>query len=462
MRRSSWGLVLAVALVAACGDSGGPSHTVTVTPALDSLPALGASVQLSAVAKTSGGDTIRNRPITWGSSAPGVVSVDGNGLATAHTNGSAIITATIDAVPGTAQIVVKQIAATLNIVEAGDTIVGIEKTSAFTIDARDSRDSAMAGAAIAWTARDTAVASVGANGVATARGLGATRIAATLDGVSDSADVTVVAHFYVSAGAGSDANTGTSVAQAFKTITHAFAVAPESSTIKVLPGVYDDIVNGETFPLMGAVRLYVIGDEANKGSGATPTIIVQRDTAATSRLYQAQANVVAGFVFTDSAKDDYSIPMSGSGFVFRNNFVANSISGVGGVNSKFALTTSGTGVVAGNVFNNVYLGIYLFTGSNLRIEDNIITGNAVGIAHSVAGGDMGGGARGSAGGNTITCNSIVDVEVGAGVAVSAANNTWDHVPPLQSVTFGGGMDIHLPADATITVTGATLAQSPCT
>src|SRR5256885_4850868 len=78
--------------------------------------------------------------------------------------------------------------------------------------------------------------------------------------------------FYVST-SGSDTNPGTQSSQ-FKTITHAMTKATRSgSTVYAAVGTYD-VANGETFPITVPAGVLLIGDEANKGNGGSPTRIV--------------------------------------------------------------------------------------------------------------------------------------------------------------------------------------------
>src|SRR5436309_15914258 len=77
--------------------------------------------------------------------------------------------------------------------------------------------------------------------------------------------------YWVSASDGSDTNPGTQNSK-FKRLTHAMSVATRSgTTVHVAPGTYS---NGEIFPIIVPAGVLLIGDEANKGGGSTPTSIV--------------------------------------------------------------------------------------------------------------------------------------------------------------------------------------------
>lgn len=100
-RRSA--LLLSLPLVlAACagGDSGGPTDPdpraaarIEVTPGADTL-AFGAAVSLQATVFDGQGSPIAGAAVSWSSSAPGVVAVDGQGRAEARGVGVATVTAT--------------------------------------------------------------------------------------------------------------------------------------------------------------------------------------------------------------------------------------------------------------------------------------------------------------------------------------------------------------------------------
>lgn len=68
--------------------------SVSVTGAPDYLLGAGASATLAAEARDAGGSAVAGETITWESSDPGVVTVDGDGTVTAVSHGDAVIEAT--------------------------------------------------------------------------------------------------------------------------------------------------------------------------------------------------------------------------------------------------------------------------------------------------------------------------------------------------------------------------------
>src|SRR5438045_1686760 len=82
--------------------------TVEVTPPTATVP-VGQTVQLTATPQDSTDAPLPDRPVTWTSDNPAIVSVDVNGLATGKTPGSATITATSEGKSGVSYISVTEI-----------------------------------------------------------------------------------------------------------------------------------------------------------------------------------------------------------------------------------------------------------------------------------------------------------------------------------------------------------------
>ena len=80
--------------------------TVTVTPAAAELTALGATVQLTAEVRDQNGQVMAGATVAWSSSDASVAAVDGSGLVTAVSEGTATISAAAGNAQGTARITV--------------------------------------------------------------------------------------------------------------------------------------------------------------------------------------------------------------------------------------------------------------------------------------------------------------------------------------------------------------------
>lgn len=113
--RYSTGALALLILTTACGEGGSkagdptepsvPTATsVQITPASDTIEAIGFTLQLSAQVLDQNGHVMAGKSISWSSGAPTVVSVSAGGLATALSEGTATITATSGSVNGSAAI----------------------------------------------------------------------------------------------------------------------------------------------------------------------------------------------------------------------------------------------------------------------------------------------------------------------------------------------------------------------
>jgi hypothetical protein len=129
--------------------------------------------------------------VTWSVSDPSVASIDQTGTATSQSNGSVSIIATSDGVTGTAVLTVDQEAASVQVSPSVDTLTVLQTTSQFTASAFDAQSMAIQGRTFTWVSSDETVATVDANGLATGIGVGSAQISATMDGITESATLTV-------------------------------------------------------------------------------------------------------------------------------------------------------------------------------------------------------------------------------------------------------------------------------
>src|SRR5437667_421853 len=115
--------VLVCVIVFACerhveqATPGARVATVEVTPPTATVP-VGQTVQLTATPQDSTDAPLPDRPVTWTSDNPAIVSVDVNGLATGKTPGSATITATSEGKSGVSYITVTEIPSLVAVIVA--------------------------------------------------------------------------------------------------------------------------------------------------------------------------------------------------------------------------------------------------------------------------------------------------------------------------------------------------------
>jgi Bacterial Ig-like domain (group 2) len=167
--------------------------SIAVTPANASIAA-GETQQFTATATYSDGSTQNlTNTATWTSSGPAIASVSATGAAVAHAIGTATISATAGSVTGTASLTVTPPAVIgLNIVPATLTMVlGSSRQLQAIGTLSDGTTQDMTGI-VAWSSTDPNIASVSSGGLATAAQVGVTTILAQSNGLTGSAQITVV------------------------------------------------------------------------------------------------------------------------------------------------------------------------------------------------------------------------------------------------------------------------------
>ena len=199
------GLVTAVAngitLITAQSGTATASATVTVIQAADgitlepsevTLIAIGETAQLTASVVDDRGELIAEAGVEWSTSDPAVATVDGDGLVTAVSNGTAQITATAGNTMADATITVMQTAGSITVLPAAVTLMAIGETAQLTATVSDSRGEPIADAGVEWSTNDPTVASVNEEGLVTAVANGVTLITVQSGTATASATVTVM------------------------------------------------------------------------------------------------------------------------------------------------------------------------------------------------------------------------------------------------------------------------------
>jgi len=164
---------------------------VRVTPEAATFSSIGDSQPFVAAVLDEAGSTI-NTTVTWSSSDPLVATVSNSGLVTSVANGSAIITATANTVPGTADVSVQQVVASLDVLPASLSLMAT-LTDRIIVAAADANGNAVAGATVTWVSDDPATATVDpATGDITGVTAGAATITATVGLFSDESLLSVI------------------------------------------------------------------------------------------------------------------------------------------------------------------------------------------------------------------------------------------------------------------------------
>ncbi len=172
-----------------------PVASVSVTPPTAEAQA-GGTVQLTATPRDAAGNPLAGRPVTWESTAPGVATVNANGLVTAVAPGTATIRATSEGRTGTSTITVTAPppAPVASVTVTPPTAsVQTGGTVQLTATPRDAAGNPLAGRQVTWESTAPAVATVDANGLVTAVAPGTATIRATSEGHTGTSTITVTA-----------------------------------------------------------------------------------------------------------------------------------------------------------------------------------------------------------------------------------------------------------------------------
>lgn len=157
--------------------------SIAVTPASDTLNALGDTLQLAVTAYDTLGAALVGLTFTWTALDQGVATVDGTGRVVSRSAGSGRIMVAVCDAADTAAILVRQVPATVEVTPATVT-VDPGDTTRLNAAVADSNGASIGGPVVTWSSSDTAVATVDAQGLVTAVASGTANITAASGGVS--------------------------------------------------------------------------------------------------------------------------------------------------------------------------------------------------------------------------------------------------------------------------------------
>jgi uncharacterized protein YjdB len=168
-----------------------PVATVTINPSTVSLDP-GGTATLSATLKSSDGETLSGRAITWTSNNPTVGAT--GGVITTPDTGNAVVTVTITATSegksGTATLTLnREPVATVDVAPTGATLDQGDSTTLVATPHAGSHT--LTNRTITWASSDTHVATVDAAGLVKAAHGGTATITATIEGKTDNSLITV-------------------------------------------------------------------------------------------------------------------------------------------------------------------------------------------------------------------------------------------------------------------------------
>lgn len=168
------------------------ASAVILTPATTTL-IVGVTQQLSAQITDAQGNLLTGRPIAYASDAPTVASVSASGLVTALAPGTARITATSEGKTGVSTVQVIPVpVASVQVTPATATLL-TGRTQQLTATPRSAAGAVLTGRVITWATGAPGIATVSATGLVSAIAPGIALVLATIDGVTQSATITVTA-----------------------------------------------------------------------------------------------------------------------------------------------------------------------------------------------------------------------------------------------------------------------------
>ncbi len=164
--------------------------TVSVSPPTASLSIPG-SLQLTATARDSAGQTVNGKTFEWTTTASSVATVDANGMVHGMGVGTATIRATVDSKSGTATVTVNSTPVQSVEVTPDAASVLVTTTVQLTATPRDASGNPLTGRVVTWSSANPTRASVSSSGLVTGLVIGSTTITATSEGRNGTAAITV-------------------------------------------------------------------------------------------------------------------------------------------------------------------------------------------------------------------------------------------------------------------------------
>lgn len=173
--------------------------SIVIEPAVDTVNALGFTTTLTATAYDADGGKLAEFVPEWESLDPARATVGTAGVVTAVGPGKARIRVTSGGAAGEAEVLVRQVVASL-VLTAPDTL-GVRERVTLAVTAADSNDVPVPEPALAWASLAPATAEVDGSGALTGVGEGAASVVASAGTAADTATVEVALTLLVSVAA---------------------------------------------------------------------------------------------------------------------------------------------------------------------------------------------------------------------------------------------------------------------
>jgi uncharacterized protein YjdB len=169
-----------------------PVAKVIVAPASVTLR-VGDAFQFTDTTKDAAGNVLSGRTVVWSSSDTTIAPVDQAGLVLAKGLGAVTITAGSGKASGTASVTVSLLPVKKIVITPSNPSVILHDSTQLSAITEDSAGHVLSGRVVTWSSSNTAISTVGANGVVTGLKVGVDTIAATSGGASASVAFTVQA-----------------------------------------------------------------------------------------------------------------------------------------------------------------------------------------------------------------------------------------------------------------------------
>lgn len=259
---------------------------------------------------------------------------------------------------------------------------------------------------------------------------------------------------YVDASGGSDTASGGPLAAPFKTISYAMDRAAAGDTVLVMPGRYDEALGEDEniyvasdVTLRGVDRDSVVisttawGGIVGMNDGSTIESVTIENVESNHALYVTAPTAWIRDVRTVGLFGHSAIRIIGpdTEVVVENCEIVNDVTPLEG--RGFEIITDTHSTIRGTTVSGWGYGIFINTTADPLVEGCTITGNHIGIISYGGTGDpitqpdLGGGDRGSVGGNTIRENVECGIKNQCATDVWAQNNTWHNDPPVEGPPY---------------------------
>lgn len=169
----------------------GSIASVSITPETIRLASLGESEAASAQAVDANGNVVASPSISWRVLGRGVATVDSDGVVRAVANGSTRLVASVGGAADTADVVVQQVAASLEI-SPRPTTLEMGHAVILSIEVADAGGSAIDDIEVAWSSSNENVVRVDDNSTLRTWGLGTARVIARSGEAADTLHIEVV------------------------------------------------------------------------------------------------------------------------------------------------------------------------------------------------------------------------------------------------------------------------------